>query len=245
MRVRATALTALFLVAPAREAGAGRPFITDDASVVGRGALQLESWLRFSDGAVEHWVVGAIGPIAPLELSAGASLGLAESDGWEPRLAGAAVQAKILGREPKAGGAPGVACAAGTFTPLPEGAFESNAWMPYTYLAVTEIPFASERLTLYANIGAAFHVADDDMEAGPYWALGASLQIVEHLDVFSEIFAAHPAEDLRLGGTQSGLIVAVNDNVQLDATMGGVVWGDAPPELFGTAGVKLVTNALF
>ena len=53
-------------------ARAVRPFITDDARVVGDKLGQVESWLRYDKGSLQHWIVPAIGPTKWAELSIGA-----------------------------------------------------------------------------------------------------------------------------------------------------------------------------
>ncbi|RYE79758.1 MAG: hypothetical protein EOO74_03215, partial [Myxococcales bacterium] len=67
--VRVSVVVAAVLVA--RPALAVRPFITDDARVVGERAAQMETWLRADKVGLQHWIVGAIGPVAPLEVSVG------------------------------------------------------------------------------------------------------------------------------------------------------------------------------
>lgn len=39
-----------------------RPFITDDARVVGNRLTQLESWYRQDKGGIEQWILTAYGP---------------------------------------------------------------------------------------------------------------------------------------------------------------------------------------
>ena len=47
-----------------------RPFITDDARVVGERLAQLETWIRVDKEAGQHWILGAYGPNKKLELTA-------------------------------------------------------------------------------------------------------------------------------------------------------------------------------
>ncbi|HZO14671.1 MAG TPA: transporter [Polyangiaceae bacterium] len=228
----------------AGDAFAGRPFITDDASVVGRGVLQLEAWLRLEEGMIQQWTVAAVGPLGPLEISAGIAAALASTDGWEPRVAGAIGQLKALVLEPRPAGIPGIAGVIAVFPPAGSGSFATESWHAASYAALTALPFANERWAIHANLGVAL-ATNESLQAGPYWALGTSVEIVEGLDVMGEVFSAEPAEDARIGATQVGLIVAFNEHVQLDGTFGGVVWGDDQPEVFATAGVKLASGELW
>src|SRR5688572_22337578 len=112
--------SALALLLVSSWAGAVRPFITDDARVVGDRAAQLETWLRGDRRAFQHWVAGGVGPVAPLEVTLGGVYG--REDG---RFAYALplIQLKALAIETKPGaGWPGVAFAVGGFGPSGPGA---------------------------------------------------------------------------------------------------------------------------
>ena len=52
-----------------------RPFITDDARVVGKELAQLETWLRFDKESGQHWILGAYGPNSHLEITTGGVYG--------------------------------------------------------------------------------------------------------------------------------------------------------------------------
>ena len=73
MRI-APCLVALALVLAAPPAAAVRPFITDDARVVGGRTLQLETWVRADREAFQHWVLVGFGPVGPVELTLGGRL---------------------------------------------------------------------------------------------------------------------------------------------------------------------------
>ncbi len=55
--------------------GEVRPFITDDARVVGGHLAQLESWCRIDEASGQQWFMLAYGPSDHLELTAGGVLG--------------------------------------------------------------------------------------------------------------------------------------------------------------------------
>src|SRR6476646_8833505 len=73
-RVVAVALVALLATAGA--AHAVRPLLTDDAGVVGKHRLQLESWLAFDRNAGAHWSFVTFGPLRRLEVMTGAVYGV-------------------------------------------------------------------------------------------------------------------------------------------------------------------------
>ncbi len=53
-----------------------RPFITDDARVVGHRLAQVETWFRGDKEAAQQWLMLAYGPTSRVELSLGGVLGL-------------------------------------------------------------------------------------------------------------------------------------------------------------------------
>ena len=60
--LRFIALTAILLVIPSRAPASGGSYLVDDASVVGAGHCQVESWLRaWSQGSDGLWTVPACG----------------------------------------------------------------------------------------------------------------------------------------------------------------------------------------
>jgi len=119
-------LMGLFFMA-ARPALAVRPFITDDARVVGRRQAQMETWARGDRHAFQHWALTSYGPIEPLELTIGTVHGVTYDEGREYSIAGPLMQAKYLLRRPEAGSWPGVAVSAGAFAPVGNGAFNLNS----------------------------------------------------------------------------------------------------------------------
>ena len=60
-----------------------RPFITDDARVVGAGLAQVESWVRSDHESHQLWVLGAVGPTSWLELTLGGVVGAERHMGTE------------------------------------------------------------------------------------------------------------------------------------------------------------------
>ena len=81
-----------------------RPFITDDARVVGDRLAQLESWVRIDKHAWQHWNLVAYGPNKRVELTTGLVYGIDqpnETGGNHFSYALPLVQAKFLFNEYK------------------------------------------------------------------------------------------------------------------------------------------------
>jgi hypothetical protein len=125
---------AIFLLATAPGALAVRPFITDDARVVGGRQAQMETWARGDRRAFEQWALASYGPTDALELMIGSVHGLTFEHGREYSVAGPVLQAKYLLRAPKTASWPGVAvsaeglcgCTGGTRSRTPRS--RSRSW---------------------------------------------------------------------------------------------------------------------
>jgi hypothetical protein len=146
-----------------RPAQAIRPFVTDDARVVGNKLAQVETWFLLDRQVLEHNVLGAFGPTDWLELTVGFTHGAMHS-GPEGGYAitGPILQLKGLFLTARNNGRPGIALAAGALPPLGVGAFTPPGWGGFAYLAVTESLF-DEWLLLHGNLGVA--VADEGPHA--------------------------------------------------------------------------------
>lgn len=230
-----------FLLGLWHPAYAVRPFITDDARVVGAQLAQIESWVRGDPRAFQHWVLLAIGPWAPLELTIGAVQG-ASYDG-EPAAysaAGPLLQAKALLLKPRPNRWPGLALSFGATAPVGYGAFSPRDWERFVYLAMTESLFEKERLLLHANLGLVVIGSQPGESTKTTWGAGFQLRIFAGLHLVAEVVSGDPYEPASGGAGQAGLRYIVNARVQLDATVGGGLWGEARMPMWGTAGVRLV-----
>ena len=232
------------LGSPAR---AVRPFVTDDARVVGEYLAQAETWVRGDRRSFQHWLLCAVSPWAPLELTIGVVHG-ASYDGTPAAYAvhGPVLQAKALLWEPRPNGRPGLALSFGATAPHGYGAFQQHDWERFGYLAVTESLFSEERLLLHANVG--MLVAGGSNGAGDVtsytWGLGAQLRLIAGLHVVGEVISGDPYEPTAGGAGQAGFRYIISDRVQVDATVGGGLWGETRLPMWGTAGLRLVGGPL-
>jgi len=259
-RIALLALGAGFLLpAPAH---AIRPFVTDDARVVGHKLAQLETWLLVDRLLIEHTALAAVGPTDWLELAAGVVQGGAHSGadvGYS--LTGPIVQAKALLAPAKSNAWPGVAVATGTFAPYGFGALAPPDWSGFGYLALTQ-NIDEETLLIHANLGvvvgdqrskseqtSALH---EDVRAGVTAGLGAQLKIVGGFHGMAEVYFGDPY-DARFEhpAMQVGARYIFGPHVQADVTFGSTLVklqsedGRHGTEQWGTVGIRLVTPELW
>jgi len=143
------------LIVIQNEAHAIRPFVTDDARVVGDRLGQVESWLVLDRQESTHNTLFAIGPTNWLEITSGfthgGGYGGAANDYG---ITGGILQAKALIRETKSNDWPGVAFAAGVVPPFGSGSVTPDAVGVFGYTALSQ-SFFNDDLLLHVNLGVA------------------------------------------------------------------------------------------
>ena len=229
---------ALFGASPAE---AVRPFITDDARVVGRRQAQLESWIRGDRAALQHWSLISYGPIEPLELTIGTVHGVTYDHGRNYSIAGPLMQVKYLLRKPSAGSWPGVAVSAGAFAPAGNGAFKPHGWDSFAYAAVTESLTEGDGVLIHGNAG---FVNSSIGGRKATWGIGSQVRVRGGLHVVSEVFSGDPYAASSGLAFQAGFRHFVSDYIQIDATIGSGMTGQPRLPVWGTVGIRLVTAPL-
>lgn len=249
------ALLGVAIVTCAPSALAVRPFITDDARVVGMHQAQLESWARWDEHSQQHWTVAALGPVAPLELSIGAVHGLAiHDDRHRYSLAAPLLQAKLLLHEARSNQWPGVALIAGSFLPFGFGGFQSPP-NGFAYLAATQV-IGEDDVLVHTNVGVAGAAIAEPSSRTPQelerharlrftWGLGTQIRVYRSINLALETFTGDPYAEVGGGAAQAGFRFILSEHVQLDATGGSGVWGKQQMAAWASAGLRLVSHRLW
>lgn len=228
-----------------------RPFVTDDARVVGAKRAQLETWVQFDRRALEHNAMGTFGATEWLEVTAGLTHGVGRP--LRPgaySLTGPIVQAKAVFLDAKDNVHPGFGVAVGAIVPAGFGDFVPSAWGGFAYLAVTHSLFA-ERLLLHANLG----VTGQGLAGTPFegvWlaGIGAQALIGSGVHAVAECYHgdAYEPDGQGVAAVQVGLRWFFNEDVQVDGTFGSdLARSSLHPGLDkrGTVGLRLVTPDLW
>lgn len=240
MMARALPLVAA-LVAWSRPARAVRPFITDDARVVGNRAAQFETWLwlRFDSHGIQHWMIPGVGLAGPVEFSLGAVQGV-QGAVWGAALP--LVQLKVLALETKPGAvAPGVALVGGVFGPFGAAPLQLQHWDGFAYAAFSESLDAHDRILFHQNVGLIASNTSPDTQTSLTWGLGTQLEVLEGTCVVAEVFSGDPYSGKPSAAAQGGLRYFVSANTQVDATVGQGVWGESLLPLWGSVGLRMAT----
>jgi hypothetical protein len=241
---------ALLLAAP-RPARAIRPFVTDDAHVVGKGRVQLETYWRRDRSSLQHWALPAIGPTEWLELTLGGVHGISQLgptlDKPTYAFGGPIAQGKFLLRESVPNKPPGFGLVVGGLVPSGRGGFEGPGWSGFSYLAATQSFIKEDDFLIHANVGISVVSAPGLDPAKFTWGIGAQVETLFNFHLIGEIFSGDPYVQGAGGAYQVGYRIIFNDHLQLDGTYGNGLWsnGDTNLPFWFSSGVRIVSHELF
>ncbi len=245
--LRLILLGAVLLASPAL---AIRPFITDDARVVGGKLAQFETWVLVDALVLEHNVLAAFGPTPWLEVTAGFFHGgvhSGEERGYS--ITGPVLQLKGLLHPAHSNSWPGLAISAGALAPAGLGAFRAPGWSTFAYLAAT-LNLNEERVLVHANIGGAVLLAPAATSGTVTAGIGTQVRIIGGLHGVAEVFYGDPYDPRSSApSVQAGGRFIFNEHVQIDGTVGVAFAtasvGHSQVGAWGTLGLRLVTPELW
>jgi len=240
---RLTVVMVLLFLTATHPAWAVRPFITDDARVVGFDNGQMESSLRIDKFKYQNLNLAAYGLTENLEFTAGWIDGYYRKepdDGWS--VTGPILQLKYLLVESKPLSYPGVAIVAGTNHPWGVGALTPNQWGEFGYIALTETIMDKDRLLVHGNIG----ISVVGSKGYFTWGIGTQVLVWRGLCVIGEVASGDPySSTVTQGGVyQAGFRYIINDNLQLDLTYGNGLWGSPKPDSWSGFGLRVVFDSV-
>jgi hypothetical protein len=224
-----------------------RPFITDDAQVVGKRLAQWETWMRFDRISGQKWHMFAIGPNKRLELSLGGVVGYDRPDVNRSEFSYAMplIQGKFLFREYQAGKPPGVALVAGTFLPGGTGAFVPPGYGAFSFLTISQCIGEGEKILIHANVGTNYQIINNSREIINTWGIGSQIKTYKGFHLVGELFSGDPY----IPGTglsyQAGFRHFISDYIQVDATVGQGLAGNNILPFWFSVGARFVTSKLF
>ncbi|WP_264898725.1 hypothetical protein [Sediminibacterium sp. TEGAF015] len=224
-----------------------RPFITDDARVVGKKLAQLESWVRFDKEAGQHWLLGAYGPNKKLEITVGGVYGYQNEHNSKKTFAYALplLQAKFLFKEYKPNKGPGLGMAVGTFLPVGQGSFKPDGYGTFGYFIVSQCFGKGEQFLFHGNLGGNYLHVDGSNNLIATWGIGTQIKAYKGLHFVGEIFSGDPYIPGTGTSWQAGYRYIVSDFLQIDMTIGNGIAGTTKMPFWFSAGVRIVRENLF
>jgi hypothetical protein len=229
-----TALARIVVFAVAPTAYAASPFVTDDVSVLDRGACQFEMWQQNNRDSRDLWIVPACSPIDGLEVSLGGSRSTEDGITSTTNLA---LQAKYVVRAVEAGSWGWGWVAGGVrHTNLENG--NTGLGDPYALL-MAGVSLNEDKLRLNVNLGG-LH----ERETGKNyftWGVLAEQNLGERFKAIGEIFGTQYNRPFYQVGARASV---VPDHLELDATVGNR-FGRSSSESWWTISIRFVTDPLF
>jgi hypothetical protein len=221
-----------------------RPFITDDARVVGEKLAQLETWLRFDREAGQHWVMAAYGPTKKLELAVGGVYGYQNNHEAKNTFSYALplLQAKYLFKEYKPNSAPGFGVVVGTFLPVGQGGFKPAGYGSFGFITITQCFGEGDKFLLHGNVGGNYlHINNED-DLIATWGIGTQVKAYKGFHLVGEVFSGDPYVPGTGMAFQTGYRYFFSHLVQIDMTVGKGIAGDIKMPFWFSAGIRIVTE---
>ncbi|MBA4394567.1 MAG: hypothetical protein C0407_13530, partial [Desulfobacca sp.] len=171
-----------------------RPFVTDDARVLGADFFLLETSVRRDPKRFQNMNLMAFGPTDKIELTIGFVDGfpLEGDNSGAFSIAGPLGQFKYLFTEGTANGYPGVAVVVGANTPYGSSNFSNPSWTTFAYLAFTESLGNHEQILIHANLGINYAKPETEWRYAVTWGLGTQIRLFGGLHYVGEIFHGDP-----------------------------------------------------
>jgi hypothetical protein len=220
-----------------------RPFITDDARVVGGRLAQAEAWYRGDKESHQQWLLLAYGPRDRLELTLGGVVG-EDREARELTWALPLVQGKYLVSPYATGGPPGLAVVLGSFFPGGKGSLKAPGHGTFGFLTATQAWGAKERVLVHVNAGVNHLWVDQDTRTLTTWGVGSQVRTVGGLHLVGELFSGDPYVPGSGTSWQAGVRHFVSDMLQVDATLGEGLAGASRLPFWFSAGIRWVVGPI-
>jgi hypothetical protein len=220
-----------------------RPFVTDDARVVGEHMAQLETSVKYDKDNFANLNLFAFGPTTNSEITVGFTHGFAldvESN-RSYSAGGPLLQFKYLLWDAKPNSYPGVAVAVGAAPPWGKSDFRPETWSEFAFIAVTESLFKDEAVLIHANLG----ISTTNPASVAIWGLGTQIRLIGGLNAVLEVFYNDVYAGKTGGAYQAGFRHIVSESVQVDLTMGGGIFGSEQLPTFVGMGLRIVSDKLY
>lgn len=228
------------------EAYAIRPFVTDDARVVGARLGQVESWFVLDRQESAHNTLFAIGPTNWLEITSGFTHGgsyrHAERDYG---ITGGLLQMKALIRETKSNEWPGVAFAAGVVPPFGSGSVTPDAVGVFGYTALSQ-SFFNDDLLLHVNLGVATINEETKWKQTLTAGFGFQAKVMGNFHAVGEVYHGDPYDPrMRAMASQVGFRHIFSPNFQLDGSVGSTLESNPHSQQWFSIGIRIVSPELW
>jgi len=232
----------IFSVDPA---WAVRPFITDDASVIGYKRVEIANWMYVSDAGSEFWHSANIGLTDWCELTVAGFWGFSkDNNGKEFSYTVPLLQSKFLIRDYEPNSLPGLTVAVGGDLPWGKGAYVADGYGTFGFASATQCIGEDENVLIHGQVGGAFikNQKNKEFKGGLVFGLGTQVKVYKGFHLIGEIVNGDPYIQNAGSQYQLGIRQFVSDKLQFDCAYGGGIGGEARASSWITAGIRYVLS---
>ena len=223
-----------------------RPFITDDAALIGRKRMEIANWIFINKYSGQFWHSANIGLHDRVELTIALLWGsgrAADENLRQMSFTAPLLQAKFLIRDYEQNGIPGITIAAGTDLPLGTGTFVPSGYGTFVFGAVTQCLGKDENVLIHANIGGTYLRENGGNHFDLIWGIGTQIKIHNGFHVVGELISGDPYIYNAGIGYQLGIRQFINNNVQIDFACGNGIGGNENKMSFWiSSGIRYVLS---
>jgi len=221
-----------------------RPFITDDATLIGHKRAELATWTFINKSSLEFWHGYAMNLSERLEVNVLGFWGYSKPEASRRDFSYTLplVQFKYLFRDYEPNGLPGITIAAGSDLPFGKGAFVPGGYGAFTFLSATQCLGEDEDVLIHANIGGTYLREEQKNHTGFTWGLGTQVKVYKGLHGVAEIVSGDPYVHGAGLAFQVGIRQFVSDALQFDAAFGKGFGGDNRMPLWISCGIRYVLS---
>jgi hypothetical protein len=219
-----------------------RPFITDDATLIGHKRSELANWTFINNATAEFWHSYSIGLSDKFEIAVAAFWGYSKpvDNHKEFSYTLPLLQGKLMLREYTPNGMPGITLAFGSDMPFGKGAFVPSGYGAFAFLPVTQCFGEDENVLIHANIGGTYLREGRENLIGLTWGTGTQIKVYKGLHGIAEIVSGDPYVHGAGFAYQLGLRHFVNDFLQFDLAFGKGLGGENRMPSWVSGGIRYV-----
>jgi hypothetical protein len=245
MTQRNTILAALtILFAP--PVWAVRPFITDDAAIIGFKRIELANWLLIDKYAGQFWHSANIGLHDRVEMTLAMFWGYDKPGGdnhAKMSFTAPLLQTKFLLRDYEPDGLPGMTVAVGSDLPYGTGAFVPRGYGAFAFASVTQCIGKEENVLIHTNLGITYLREGGENHTGITWGTGTQVKIHKGFHCVGELVSGDPYVHGAGIAYQLGIRQFVSDKLQVDCALGnGIGGGVNKTPLWVSCGIRYVVS---
>jgi len=240
-----TFVLAVFTAMFALPTWAVRPFITDDATLIGLRRAELASWTFISGKTMEFWHNYTMNLTNRFEIQVSGFWGfhrLENDDYRKLSYTAPLIQGKFLFRDYVPNGLPGVTIAAGSDLPFGKGAFVSGGYGAFSFLSITQCIGNDEEALFHANIGGTYLRQEAKNHTGLTWGVGMQIKAYKGLHGVAEIVSGDPYMHGAGSAYQLGIRYFFNDALQVDLAFGKGLGGENRMSSWMTCGIRYILS---